>query len=99
MDLQMNRDEHFELVVHNGNSMGHDILSNIQIEDQNISLDSDSKSVKKMIHIWMKMKNRNSKSKFQSKKRRIELVSFSYSNKDLCFIHLARYTSQERYHS
>ena len=58
----MNRDEHFELVVYNGNSMGHDILSNIQIEDQNSSSDSDSKSSKEKIQIWMKMKNKISKS-------------------------------------
>ena len=40
--MQMNRDELFELVVHNGNSMEHSILSNIQIEDQISSSDSDS---------------------------------------------------------
>ena len=42
----MNRDELLELVVHYGNSMEHDILSNIQVEDQNSSSDSDSQSSK-----------------------------------------------------
>ena len=42
----MNRDELFELVVHYQNSMEHDILSNIQIENQNSSSDSDSQSSK-----------------------------------------------------
>ena len=42
----MNRDELLELVVHYENSMEHDILSNIQIEDQNSSSESDSLSSK-----------------------------------------------------
>ena len=46
MDMQINRDELLELVVHYGNSMEHDILSNIQIEDQNRNSDSDSQSSK-----------------------------------------------------
>ena len=46
MDMQMNRNELLELVVHYGNSMEHDILSNIQIEDQNSSSDNDSQSSK-----------------------------------------------------
>ena len=42
----MNRDEFLELVVYYGNSIEHDILSNIQIEDQNSSSDSYSQSSK-----------------------------------------------------
>ena len=42
MNMQMNKDKLLELVVHYGNSMEHEILSNIQIEDQNSSSDSDS---------------------------------------------------------
>ena len=42
----MNRDELLELVVHYGNSMEHDILSNIQIEDQNSRSDNYSQSSK-----------------------------------------------------
>ena len=45
----MNSDELLELVVHYENSMEHDILSNIQIEDQNSSSDSDSKSSKEKV--------------------------------------------------
>ena len=46
MDILINRDELLELVVHYGNSMEHDILSNIQIDDQNSCSDSDSQSSK-----------------------------------------------------
>ena len=46
MNIQMNRDELLELVVHDGISMEHDILSKIWIEDQNSSSDSDSQSSK-----------------------------------------------------
>ena len=42
----MNRDEFLELVVHYGNSIEHDIFSNIQIKHQNSSSDNDWQSSK-----------------------------------------------------
>ena len=99
MDMQMNRDELLELVVHNGNSMEHDILSNIQIEDQNSSSDSDSQSRKEKdsdMDVDQEEEKLPIKTSKQEEKDRTR--SFSYSNKDLSLILQSRYTGQERYH-